>query len=374
MPRSGRRESVSVSERRVQHAFSLLLTWLERGLTPGVAAVIGRDGRLVGELYAGSAGPERSVESNSLFCLASITKPLTACAAMSLLQDGLLALDEPLGDYLPELAPEDGARMTLRGLLTHTSGFPLDLGPEEQERIGLTPSFEQIVGQYGRIRPIVPPGRQVRYSNVNYGLLAQLTERLSGRPFREFLRQRVLEPLGLENVWLTPPPEVWDRLAEVAGTETPGAPNESFNSAWWRNLGLPWGGAVGTAREVARFMTACLADAPIEGFLTPPVLDLMTRPQSYELSGGIPGFGVWPRAEWGLGFEVRGEKPLHYFGDVASPATFGHIGGSGTLTWADPDSGLVCVVLTNQMLGTDLPTRLLAFNHFSNAVASSLLD
>jgi CubicO group peptidase (beta-lactamase class C family) len=374
MPRPGRRESVSVSERRIQHAFSLLLTWLERGLTPGVAAVIGRDGRLVGELYAGSAGPERPVESSTLFCLASITKPLTACAALSLLQDGLLALDEPLGDYLPELAPEDRARLSLRVLLTHTSGFQRDLGPEEQERIGPTPSFEQIAGQYGRLRPIVPPGRQVRYSNVNFGLLALLAERLSGRPFPELLRQRVIEPLGLENVLLPPPPEVWDRLADVAGTDSPGAPNEPFNSAWWRNLALPWGGAFGTAREVGRFMTACLADAPIEGFLAPPVLDLMTRPQTNELAGGIPGYGVWPRAEWGLGFELRGEKPLHYFGDVVSPATFGHIGGSGTLAWADPDSGLVCVVLTNRALGDDRPTRLLEFNHFSNAVASSLLD
>ena len=373
MARAERRETVSVSERRIQHAFSLGLTWLERGLTPGLAVVVGRDGRLVGEMYVGSADEQRPVESGTLFCLDSLTKLFTASAAMSLVQDGLLALDESLADYLPELAPEDRPRMTPRALLTHTTGFPADLGPEESERLGPTPSFEQIVGQYERIRPVAPPGSQVRYSNINYGLLALVCERLAGRPFGEFLRQRVFEPLGMASTYLPPPAETWERLARVAGTANPGSPGEPFNSAWWRGLGLPWSGAVSTAREVARFMTACLGDAPLEEFLLPPVLDQLTRSQTNDLSGGIPGLTTWPRAEWGLGFELRGEKKLHPFGELTSPATFGQASPAGPLAWADPDSGLVCVVLANQ-LAADPPTRWLDLCRLSNAIASSLLD
>ena len=353
-------------------AFTLLQRWLDQGLTPGVAAVVARDGRLLGEFYSGSADRERPVEAGTPFCLASITKLYTAAAALALIQDGLLALDESLAELLPELAEEDRAQLTLRRLLTHTSGLPLDLGPEEQERIGPTPGLEAILDQYARLRPVVPPGSQVRYSNMNYGLLARVVERAGGEPFGAFLRRRILDPLGLTQTSLPPPPDIWDRLARVADTDEPGAEHESFNSTWWRGLGLPYGGATAPAREVARFLTACLSERAVPGFLTPPTLELMTHSHTGELSGGVPGFSSWARADWGLGPELRGEKRLHPFGDLTSPETFGHLGLSGTMAWADPDSGLVCVVLTNRLLTKDTARRLVAFCRFSNAVAGSL--
>jgi CubicO group peptidase (beta-lactamase class C family) len=337
-----------------------------------LAAVIGKDGRLVAEFYGGLADGERPVTTDTLFSLASITKLFTACAAMALVEDGLVALDEPLAVWLPEFAPDERAQLTLRRLLTHTSGLPLDLGPEEQERIGPTPSLEAILDQYARLRPVVPPGSQVRYSNMNYGLLARVVERAGGEPFGAFLRRRILDPLGLTQTSLPPPPDIWDRLARVADTDEPGAEHESFNSTWWRGLGLPYGGATAPAREVARFLTACLSERAVPGFLTPPTLELMTHSHTGELSGGVPGFSSWARADWGLGPELRGEKRLHPFGDLTSPETFGHLGLSGTMAWADPDSGLVCVVLTNRQLTKDTARRLVAFCRFSNAVAGSL--
>ena len=350
--------------------FSLLQGWLEAGLTPGVAAVVAREGRVVGEFYGGAADGERPVEPETPFCLASITKLYTACAALALVEDGLLALGEPLGPWLPELTPEDRAHLTLRRLLTHTSGLPYDLGPEEQGRIGPTPSFTAIVEQYARLGSAFPPGSQVRYGNVNFGLLAQVIERIGDAPFGEQLQARVLAPLRLEQTRLPPPTDQWDRLARVADTDSPGEEHESFNSAWWRGLGLPYGGATATAREVARFMTACLGDNRVAGFLAPTTLDAMTTPQTGDLAGGVPGLSTWPRADWGLGFELRGEKRPHPFGELTGPDTFGHLGGSGTLTWADPDSGLVCVVLCNRVLLTERDRFLTAFCRFSNAVTT----
>jgi CubicO group peptidase (beta-lactamase class C family) len=341
-----------------QQPLAPLHQWIDRGLTPGVAAVIARDGRVVGELYAGAADGDRPVGPDTLFCLASITKLFVACAAMGLVEAGLVALDEPLGPWLPELAAEDRAQLSLRRLLTHTS------------RIGLTPTLDQIYGQYARLRPVFPPGSQVRYSNINFGLLAQVTERIGGAPFGELFRARVLGPLKLDQTSLPPPPDAADRLARVADTENPGAEHELFNSAWWRGLGLPYGGAAGTARDVARFITACLAERGVAGFLSPTSLDLMTRVQTGELAGGIPGIYTFPRADWGLGFELRGDKRLHPFGELTSPETFGHLGASSTLAWGDPDNGLVCVVLCNRLLHADRDRILTAFCRLSNAVAA----
>jgi CubicO group peptidase (beta-lactamase class C family) len=372
MARGGQRRPLGVSAERLQLALGLLDSWIEQGLVPGAAAVVAREGRVAGEFYGGAAEAERSVEPTTLFCLASITKLLTACPALALVQEGRLALDELLAPLLPELPEEDRAQLTLRRLLTHTSGYPLDLGPEETERIGPRPDFEAIFGQYARLRPIVPPGSQVRYSNINYGLLARVVERIHGESFTAVLQRRVLDAVGLTDTSLPPPPAVWDRLARVADTEDPGAEGESFNSAWWRGLGLPYLGAVATARDLARFMTACLGDADIPGFLAPVTLDLMARSHTADLAGGVPGFSTYGRADWGLGPEVRGEKRLHPFGDLTSPATFGHLGLSGTMAWADPDSGLVVVLLTNRLLIKDRQRLLTAFCRFSNAVAGSL--
>jgi CubicO group peptidase (beta-lactamase class C family) len=121
-------------------------------------------------------------------------------------------------------------------------------------------------------------------------------------------------------------------------------------------------------------MSACLGEELVSGFLAPATLELMTRSQTGDLAGGVPGLSSWARADWGLGFELRGEKRMHPFGDLTSPETFGHLGSSGTLAWADPSSGLVCVVLTNQVIMTDPVRRLASFCRFSNAVYAALLE
>lgn len=377
-------QPLNISRERLQAALASLQRWVDAGLTPGVAAVVGRDGRLAGEFYAGTAewmgaGGERlaraiPVTAETLFCLTSLTNVYTACAAMTLVEDGLLALDEPLVEWLPEITEEDRVYLTLRRLLTHTTGLPLDLGPEEHARIGPTPTREAIYGQYARLRLICPPGSQVRYSNINFALLALLVERVHGQPFTQVLRRRVLEPLGLAQTFLPPPERVWDRLARVDRTPLAGAIDEPFNSSWWRRLALPYAGAYATARDVARFLTACLADLAIPNFLVPATLDLMTRSHTLDLAGGIPGLSVWGRADWGLGFELRGDKRLHPFGDLNSPETFGHLSLAGGMAWADPQTRLVCVVLINRTLATEPTPLLTAFCRFSNAVAASLLD
>lgn len=374
MARQGRREAPSFSSERLQRAASLLQSWIDDGLTPGLAAVIARDGRLVAELYGGSADGERPVEAGTLFCLGALSAPFAAATALHLVQDGLIGLDEPLDELVPELADEVRSHLSLRRLLTHATGLAADFGPEARERLGPTPTPAAIADEHTRLELLAPPGSQVRFSQLGGGLLARVLERLLGQPYPEALRRGVLEPLGLTQTMLTPAPEDLEHLARVAEVEPVGAPEEPYNSPWWRALGLPNAGLFSTAREVARFLTACLAEAPIAEFLAPVTLDLMTQNGSAELSGGIVGLSAWHRAEWGLGFELRGDKQRHPFGDLVSPETFGHLGETGTLAWADPDTGLVCVLLTNRQFPADQQRRLAGFARFSNAVAGALLD
>jgi beta-lactamase class C len=352
-------------------ALAVLQEWLEAGLSPGLAMVVARDGRVLAELYGGGDG-ERPIRPETLFPLEALTMPLTACTALALIEDGLRALDEPLADLLPELADEDRAAATLRRLLTHTTGLPHELGPEERERIGPTPTLADIVGQIGRTRPICPPGSQVRVSQLNYLLLALVVERLAGEPFAAYLQRRVLDAVGLTQTLLGPADDGSRELARMHGTEDAGQPQELYNSDWWRRLALPSAGAYATARDVARFLTACLAEHPPADFLSAGTLELMTRAQTGDLSGSRQGVSAWPRADWGFGFELRGDKRLHPFGELTSPETFGQLSMAGGMAWADPDRGLVCVLLTNHLLEPELARRLITICRFSNAVAAAL--
>jgi beta-lactamase class C len=227
----------------------------------------------------------------------------------------------------------------VRKLLCHTSGLPLDL-PRGAVSYAPGLSWQRLANACLRAPLEQPPDTRVQYSNLGYGLLAIVVERVTGQNFSEAMRAEVLAPLGLDGGLgdeLRRRPAV---LADVRGRHR-GTELEPYNSAFWRDLRLPWGGLITTAEGALRLVRA-FGEAAI---LPMEVAQEATRDQTGGLAGGFAPPLIWPAAPWGLGPELRGTKTPHWAPAEASPTSFGHAGQSGAFAWSDPVAGVSWAIL-----------------------------
>jgi len=310
------------------------------GQVPGIALAVARGDRPIEYLAVGADGLGRPLARDSLFPIASITKLATALAVLRLTDSGDLALDDPLEQHLPGAA---GAQpgVTLRMLLCHTSGLPLDISAQA------APYTRKLdwpaLATACLLTPLeAPPQTRVQYSNVGYGLLALVVEQRTGVGFAEALARLVLDPLGVEAYLGSEPPRPPAVLADVRSSHS-GGELEPFNSAFWRGLAFPWGGLVSTVDGALGILRAFLG-RPAD-FLRPATRAAATRSHTGDLSGGFVKPLIWSPCPWGLGPEVRGEKEPHWAPATAGPDSFGHSGASGALAWAAPDAGVAWVIL-----------------------------
>jgi CubicO group peptidase (beta-lactamase class C family) len=263
------------------------------------------------------------------FLLASLTKPMTAAVLMALVEKKRLGLDDPVRRHLPEFAH---AQVTVRHLLTHTSGLP-DMLPDNLELRRRHAPLSEFVAGACRAPLLFPPGTQVRYQSMGFLLAAEIARRVAG-PFPEQMRRTLFAPLqmkdsalGLGHV----------KLAETAPCQVPDDA-AGWNSPYWRNLGSPWGGAHGTAADLTRLLNF-FARPPASGPLAPAtvatMLALQTPPAAHE--------------RYGLGWRL---------GIDGQERSFGHGGATGTLAWWNPDKQLSFVLLTTLPTAKWSPTVL----------------
>ena len=370
-------ESVGLSAERLQAAFAHLRGWLADGTATAISAVVVRRGKIAGEFAGGRTAPgaeARPVNANTLFHIASIGKPMAATAVMLLVEAGKVSLDDPLSAYVPEFKGEWRDAITVRHLLTHTSGLPQDSGPEIVDSVAPGSGTAALLKNYYRTTLAVPVGSKVEYSNVGYGMLGLIIEAASGQSFPAFLRERLFAPAGMSDAHLSPPESLFARIAHVDGVADPGGEFERFNSRYARPLTNPGGSVIATAADVATFFQMFLDGGKAHGrpVLAPATVRLMTTNHTAGLRGGIEGFMTWDECSWGLGFDLRGTKRPHFSGEFTSARTFGHSGVAGTFAWADPERDLVCVMLGNRLLSN-------LWNHprwsrFSSAVCAAVTD
>ena len=199
----------------------------------------------------------------------------------------LVAAEEGVVD-LDQPAGPPGA--TIRHLLAHASGLPFE---------GAT--------------PIAPPGRRRIYSNEGFAVLADAVAAGAEMEFADYVRAAVCEPLGIS---LDPE-------------------------------GHPGAGMHGSVADLLAFARELLSSA----LVARETHDEMVAIQFPGLDGVLPDFGRVTPLDWGLGVELKGDKPRHWSGALTSPTTFGHFGGSGTFLWADPERRLACVALTTRPFG-----------------------
>ncbi|MDQ6705268.1 MAG: beta-lactamase family protein [Acidobacteriota bacterium] len=342
--------SVGISAARLAVAASLLESEVKhRGL--GAASIlVARRGTVVLHKGFGTAEPD------SIYLVASITKPVTASALMLLVEQGRVGLEEFVTRYLPEFTGGDRPKVRVRDLLTHTSGLP-DMLPENVElRRSNAPLSEYVKRTYST--PLLyKPGTEYRYQSMGILLAAEIVEKLTGTPLREFEKKNIFGPLRMRHTFLgLGPLKIQDTIPAWI---SPTAGNDEIekwghNSPYWRNIGVPWGGMHTTTTDLAILLQTFLNGGNYTGtrVFSPATVRAMTTNQNAGLKT--------PR---GLGWALSG------FGDLLSPRTFGHGGATGTIAWADPETQLLCVILTNRELTVD-GGHLLTM--VSNAVASSV--
>jgi CubicO group peptidase (beta-lactamase class C family) len=293
--------------------------------------------------------------TQSVFLLASITKPMTAAAVMSLVQAGKLSLDDPAQKYVPELAGEERARITVRSLLDHTSGLP-DMPPDNQELRRRHAPLGDFLASACRAPLLFAPGSAVRYQSMGLLVAGTIVERLTGLPLREHLRRVLFAPLELADTSLGLGGRA---IADTATCQVPDDPG-GWNSPYWRDLGSPWGGAHGTAADVAALLGYFAhPKAPAAGVAADPKAGELVRPETVRAmltpslprsatptsatpsptAGNTPTPAV-RREVYGLGWR------LGLGGKGSSPQTFGHGGATGALAWHDPTRALTFVLLT----------------------------
>jgi CubicO group peptidase (beta-lactamase class C family) len=314
-------------------ALEMIERWVAESTVPGAAAaVIGPDGVREAR-YAGVAHPD------SLFALASLTKPLVAAACMVGAEEGAIDLDAPLADHLAAYRRPGRGGITARHLLSHASGLP-ESAPSGVDSLD--------------VEPVTPPATRRIYSNEGYAVLGELLVAATGIPHGRYVHESVCIPLGMD-AHLGLPESEYGRALEVRepGLSRPGV--ALFNSRQWRRRGTAAGGAFATLEAYTRFVTMLLRRG--DPLLAPETFEEMAAVQFPGIPGGIESFQTWEVADWSLGYDVRDHKQPHWTGNRTPPSTLSHFGASGTLFMADHEAGVGLVALANRGTYSGWPMR-----------------
>jgi CubicO group peptidase (beta-lactamase class C family) len=288
--------------------------------------------------------------TDAIFWIASMTKPLTATAILMLQDEGKLSVDDPVAKYLPELGSlktPDGqpANLTLKHLLTHTSGMP----EATREQYKTARTLADVIPFYTNRTLAFVPGTKWQYCQSGINSLGRIVEVVSGQPFADFLQKRILGPLGMKDTgfYLTDAqlPRLAKSYALIDGTlaEVPVAFLNGFSPTFRDRYPAPNGGLFSTASDYARFCRMLLNGGALDGrqLLKPETVKRMSTIQTGDIKTGFTdGNG------WGLGVCVVREPQ----GVTAtlSPGTFGHGGAYGTQAWIDPVKKLVYVLMVQR--------------------------
>jgi len=274
---------------------------------------------------------------DGIYDIASLTKLFTATRVLQLVEEGHLELDRRVATYLPEFAAGGKERVTVRHLLTHTSGFAAGMPLHE-----IHGGREERLQAVFQASLVAAPGATYCYSDLGFITLGALSERLGGRPLDEQVARHIADPLHLSDTCYRPHPRLRDR---VAPTEF--SPGDARGPSWGTvhdenaaSLGGVAGhaGLFSTAADIARFGELFLRDGILDGVrvVQTQTVRAMRRLQTPTI----------PAAWRGLGFYLNQQ---HFMGELASPDTFGHTGFTGTSIVIDPRRDLVLVILTNRV-------------------------
>jgi len=383
-------ESVGMSSERLDRIGAVFQAEIDDGKLPGVVIMVARDGKLVYSEALGAMDPARDtpMSEDAIFRIYSMTKPLVSVAAMVLMEEGKLELTDPVSKFLTDFADQSvskvsvgtyggasyedvpaGAEMTVQDLLRHTSGLAygeLTQNPEVKDGYaaagvynpdglafdarGMSP--EDQIAALADVPLVHQPGTVWEYSLAS-DVLGRVIEAASGMRLSDFLDQRVLGPLNMDDTGFHVPENAMPRLAQPFEIDpASGAPLPMIDVSMRPANDSGGAGAVASAGDYLRFSEMLLEGGALDGarVLSPTSVRLMasdhlgdrieTPVEPGELLMGVPGY------TFGLGFMVREENGIA--GVPGSAGEFMWAGYGGTFFWVDPAEDLVAVLMSQR--------------------------
>jgi len=347
----------------------MMRSYVEKEHIAGAVTLVARNGAVASLEAVGFQNIEtkKAMRTDTIFQIMSMTKPITAVALMILAEEGRLSLSDPVEKYLPEfkgmwlVESQDGDKtltlkrpsrpITIRDLLTHTSGFPAT--PPEAFRpfeVWVTTPMDKLVAVTAQQPLDFEPGTRFEYSSMAFEAVGRIIEVLSDMPFDKFLETRLFAPLGMKDTFFFPPPDKYDRIASVyvledgklkpVGTDNPGGGNWKYRKG--AKNPLPDGGLYTTAPDLFALYQMMLDGGTYEGkrILSPATVELMTT----SLTADIPVWGESGQG-YGLGWLVNRDPRAFFTLPFTSIGTFSHAGRFSTEGWVDPKRDLVGIFL-----------------------------
>jgi len=364
---------IGLDERRLQAAYDRLDEWTsgKDPPIPGGAILAGRKGKVVEPRFFGRQGPEAGappIRRDSIFLLASITKPVVYMGGLMLVEQGLLNLSDPVTRYIPDFAAHHKENTLVQHLFTHTSGLP-DMLPRDKElRAAKAPLEKFIEGAIKDTVPLFAAGTKWSYQSMGTLVTAEIIQRITGQKIHDYIYRQILEPLGLRSTRLGSKGLEESRLVRVQTPDWHGA-EYGWNSKYWRELGAPWGTMFSTPEEFAVICQMILNGGEYGGvrLLSPNTVKLMTTNRLDDCPELPEAFRR--TSPWGLGWKLNAPGTSGALCDLLGRQAFGHTGSTGNLLWMDPATGGFCILFTTAERAR-APWRLV---HLSNAVAAAFV-
>jgi len=323
------------------------------GNIPGAVILVGRSDKILYHKAFGMAVVEPyqgKMRKDTIFDIASLTKPIATATSIQLLLDsGRISLEDPVGKYIPSFACNGKEQVQIRHLLTHTSGLPAYTSAAELEADFGEVCPDKVIEKICSLEALNEPGEKFRYSCLGYITLAKIVEIAGGKGIDQFSKENLFRPLGMKHTMYNPP-QSWQK--NIAATEivdeallrgTVHDPLARLNGGISGNAGL-----FTTARDLSAFCSMLLNHGQYKGrtILSSKAVEYLTTPQSH---GRAYGFDVNSAYSW-----VKGS--------YASEKAFCHTGYTGTSIVCDPDSETYLIILTNRVhpddKGTSKPLRI----------------
>lgn len=331
----------------------VIVQGIERGLHTGCQIYVSRHGKALADVGIGLSRAGVSMGSDTINLWLSSGKPLTAVAVLQAWERGELRIDDRIARFVPEFAQQGKEAVTIRHLLTHTGGFrQVETGfPDASWAV----SIERICAAPLEADWIV--GRTAGYHTTSsWFILGEILQRIESRNYAEILRNRLLQPLQMNDTWAAMPPvrhaAYGDRIGGIFAREQGVLQPLDWNSSAYASVPSPGGNTRGPIRELGRFYEMLLHEGAGTGdgeqILRPQTVAAMTarhRVGEYDLTLGHV-------IDFGLGVIIDsnryGAATVPYgFGQYCSPRAFGHGGAQCSQGWCDPETGLVVAYFFN---------------------------